>query len=41
MNNSLDGKRGTFNTKRPKSLGGFSDEDEETPDTNSLGMSKA
>lgn len=32
MNNSMDGKRTTFHTKRPRSLGGFEDEeDEDTP----------
>jgi hypothetical protein len=39
MNNSMDGRRSTFH-KRPKSLGGFSDDEEETPDDNLLSLSK-
>lgn len=38
MNNSLDGKRTTFHTKRPRSLDGYEDEDnEETPGNDLMG----
>ena len=40
LNNSVDGKRGTFHSKRPMSVGGFDSDDEETPDPSTMILSK-
>ena len=40
LNNSVDGKRGTFHAKRPKSAGGFDSDEEDTPDPSTMILSK-